>query len=214
MHSETKNQEEIKESAHKLQKEGNYREAINKYLVALEHEPESEFILFQLALLSYDVEDVVNTIKYSDALIEKGRATHLIWFVKGASLLKLNNIDEAVNCLEVALKLQPDFYPARVDLTSALLKHANNNNQVHKVCESSLLGFHDHIENNRFIRLNNGKIEIAVFKLKHDLEQAIYLEKNNIASATSKIINKQISGILGNKNRTDGDSVFCLKKSI
>jgi tetratricopeptide (TPR) repeat protein len=212
MHSDTKNQEEIRESAQKLQKEGNYREAINKYLAALEHEPESEFILSQLALLSYDIEDAVNTIKYSDALIEKGCATHLIWFVKGASLLKLNNIDDAVNCLEAALKLSPDFYPARVDLTSALLKHANNINQVRKVCESSLLGFHDHIEKNRFIKINNGKIEVAVFKLKHDLEQSIYLEENNIDSATSKVIYKQISGILGNKSRTNVDAVFLSEK--
>jgi hypothetical protein len=51
MHSDTKNQEEIRESAQKLQKEGNYREAINKYLAALEHEPESEFILSLLDLL-------------------------------------------------------------------------------------------------------------------------------------------------------------------
>jgi len=189
------------EFAQHLQGSGKFNEAINEYLIGLTNEPTSIFILIQLASLSHDIGDFSQSLNYCDKAIDLGCESHIVWYVKGAVHLKFNEIEKALNCLHKALKLSPNFYPARVDITFALLKSVKEPKEFHKVSESSYLGFNVFLNNNQYKDIIDGKIQIPIFRLKHDLEQAKYLEKINLGTANSKILIKQVSGVLGSKSR-------------
>ncbi len=201
------NYDESIEQAQLFQKTGNFHEAINEYLKALKEKPESVFILMQLALLSYDVKDFDKSIEYIDKAIGFGCDSHLIWYIKGAIYLEFNKIDDALVYLERALNLSPDFYPAIVDMTSGLLKLSNDQLKIQKACEYSSLSLKVHLDNDLSIKVIDEKIKIPLYRIKHDLEQAKYLKEIGLESATSKVLIKQIAGILGNQRHTSDGSV-------
>ena len=64
-----------------------------------------------------------------------------------------------------------------------------------------------HYDNDLSIKVIDEKIKIPIYRLKHDVEQARYLKKIGLESATSKIFIKQIAGILGNQRHTSDGSV-------
>ena len=187
-----------------LQQNGKFHEAINEYSFALKKEPNSVFVLTQLALLTYETKDFTKSLEYSNKAIKFGCNSHLIWYLKGAIHLKFNETEVAVTYFEKALTLLPDFYPAIVDMTSCLLKNSNDQPRIQKACEFSYLGLKTHLDKDLSIKVIDGKIQIPMFRLKHDLEQARYLKKIELESATSKILVKQVAGILG--KQTHGSS--------
>ena len=63
----------------------------------------------QLALLTYDIKNLVKSLEYSDKAIEYGCDSHLIWHIKGAIYLEFSKIETALVCLERALKLHQIF---------------------------------------------------------------------------------------------------------
>jgi tetratricopeptide (TPR) repeat protein len=201
------NYDESIDQAQLFQKNGNFHGAINEYLKALKEKPESVFILMQLALLSYDVKDFEKSIEYIDKAIGFGCDSHLIWYIKGAIYLEFNKIDDALVYLERALNLSPDFYPALVDMTSGLLKLSNDQLKIQKACEYSSLSLKVHLDNDLSIKVIDKKIKIPLYRIKHDLEQAKYLKKIGLESAASKILIKQLAGILGNRSHTSDESV-------
>ena len=202
-----RNYDEALEQAQSLQKNGKFHEAINEYLNALKEEPKSVYILMQLALLTYDIKNLVKSLEYSDKAIEYGCDSHLIWYIKGRIHLEFNKIEEALIYLERALNLSPDFYPALVDMTSGLLKLSNDQLKIQKACEYSSLSLKVHLDNDLSIKVIDEKIKIPLYRIKHDLEQAKYLKKIGLESATSKILIKQLAGILGNRSHTSDGSV-------
>jgi len=202
-----RNSDQTLELAQLLQKNGKLHESINEYLNALYEEPKSIYILMQLALLNYDIKNLVKSLEYSDKAIEYGCDLHLIWYIKGAIHLEFNRTEEALIYLERALNLSPDFYPAIVDMTSGLLKNSNDQHKIQKTCEYSSLSLKTHHDNDLSIKVIDGKLKIPTYRLKHDVEQARYLKKIGLESATSKIFIKQIAGILGNQRRTSDGAV-------
>ena len=202
-----RNYDEALEQAQSLQKNGKFHEAINEYLNALKEEPKSVYILMQLALLTYDIKNLVKSLEYSDKAIEYGCDSHLIWYIKGRIHLEFNKIEEALIYLERALNLSPDFYPALVDMTSGLLKLSNDQLKIQKACEYSSLSLKVHLDNDLSIKVIDEKIKIPLYRIKHDLEQAKYIKKIGLESAKSKILIKQIAGILGNRSHTSDGSV-------
>jgi tetratricopeptide (TPR) repeat protein len=192
-----KNFDERIKHGQSLQQTGKFHEAIYEYSYALKEEPNSVFILMQLALLTYDTKDFTKSLEFSNKAIEFGCDSHLIWYIKGAIHLECNEIEEALTYLGRALIVSPDFYPAIVDMTSGLLKNSNDQHKIQKACESSTLGLKVHLDKDLSIKVIDGKIQIPMFRLKHDLEQARYLKKIDLESATSKILVKQVAGILG-----------------
>jgi tetratricopeptide (TPR) repeat protein len=198
----------ILELAKQMHQNGKFIEAIDEYLIALEKDNNSIYILTQLAFLSYEVSNFAKVLEYCNKAIELNCDSHLIWFTKGSALLKLNKIDIALNCFDKVIKLCPDFYPARVNIFSALLKNANTQHEISTVVEASNLCLKLFIESDQLIKVIDNKFKVPLYRLKHDLEQAKYLAKVNLNSNISNLIIKQLSGILGNQSRVQGGVVY------
>lgn len=88
-----------------LHDEGKYQEAIKLYKQALELEPKSSLVNYELALSYMYSRDYENSLKYSDKVIKLKKENLMDAYVtKGSSLDYLGRVDESIKVFEKGIK--------------------------------------------------------------------------------------------------------------
>jgi tetratricopeptide (TPR) repeat protein len=98
---------------------GDYAEAEELFLAALELEPDNQDALYNLAILYSHTERVQQSLSYFERLEALGAAYAEVYLNYGVELLKAGRLQEAESRAAKALELEPDFQPA-ADLAAAI----------------------------------------------------------------------------------------------
>jgi len=85
-------------------------------------DPKNEAALIELARYFGENKDYERALLYADRALEINSASAVSWSSKGYSLLKLKRLPEALQALETAVRLQPDFSNAWINLGEAYLR--------------------------------------------------------------------------------------------
>lgn len=102
-------------------KTGKLAEAESALKTAERLAPDNNGVLLGLAWLYGNRGDNQRALAYSERLLAADGSSVHGWSGKGHALMRLNRHDEAVQALETAVRLQPDFANAWINLGQALL---------------------------------------------------------------------------------------------
>ncbi len=99
------------ESGIELHNQGHYKEAIAMYKRALEIEPKSSLVNYEISFSYFELGEYEKAIEYSDKVL-KNKAEHMIYayITKGSSLDLLGKTKESIKLFEKAIKTQENHY--------------------------------------------------------------------------------------------------------
>ena len=95
-----------------LHDEGKFKEAIEKYNEALQHEPKSMQAIYESSLSYLALQDFKNAVKYSTIVIKSNdkQLSSGAYAVKSEALVEMDRTDEAIKLLQDGLKENGDEY--------------------------------------------------------------------------------------------------------
>jgi len=114
-----------------LIKIGKFTEAENALKAAERLAPDNNGALMGLASVYGNLGDNQRALAYCERLLAADGSSIHAWSGKGYALIRLNRYDEAVQALETAIRLQPDFANAWINLGHALLMQKQLGKSIH-----------------------------------------------------------------------------------
>ena len=104
--------EELIQEGVELHDEGEYEEAIDRYLEVLDMDSTSMLAIYELSLSYLALKDFENAVEYSTRVIDSGHeqlATGA-YAVKSEALAELDQVDDAIELLSEGLKIHGEGY--------------------------------------------------------------------------------------------------------
>lgn len=112
-------------------KTGNWAEGESALKTAERLAPDNNGVLLGLSWLYGNRGDNQRALAYCERLLAADGSSVHGWSGKGHALMRLNRHDEAVQALETAVRLQPDFANAWINLGQALLMQKQLGKAIH-----------------------------------------------------------------------------------
>jgi tetratricopeptide (TPR) repeat protein len=157
-----------------LQLMGRQTEAVASYGQALAAQPDHPVVLCNLSSA------LVELARYDEALACAERATRAhpghaqAWVERGNALKLLDRTADAVASFEQALKIEPGMVQARTNLAATVLHDSVDTPRVIEAGRQSLVAFLQ--SSYHAPRLQQTGLVFSAFKLRHDLQQARWLQ--------------------------------------
>ncbi|WP_382158835.1 tetratricopeptide repeat protein [Hydrogenophaga sp. ANAO-22] len=162
-----------------LQRLGRQPEALSSYERALAVEPDNPVVLCNLS-------NALNELaRYDEALARAERATEAhpkhaqAWVERGNALKQLGRIPEAVASCEKAIALDPAMVQAHTNLAATVLSDSVDTPRVIAAGRRSLEVFLQSVY--RAPALRHAGLALSAFRLKHDVQQAQWLQAHGHA---------------------------------
>ncbi|MBT9464981.1 tetratricopeptide repeat protein [Hydrogenophaga sp.] len=159
-----------------LQLLGRQTDALASYEQALAVEPDNPVVLCNFSNALGEL------ARYEEALASAERATRAhpahaqAWVERGGALKLLDRTDEAVASFERALALQPDMVQAHTSLAATVLSDSVDTPRVIETGRRSLAVYLQTTWQSP--RLRHTGVSFSTFKLKHDVQQARWLQQH------------------------------------
>lgn len=163
-----------------LQRLGRRQDALDSYDLAIAAEPDNPVVLCNLS-------NVLNELgRYEDALARAERAVHAhprhaqAWVERGSALKRLNRTAEAVGSFEKALALEPGLVSAHTSLAATALSDSVAGTP--RVIEAGRKSLAAYLQATFMApALRRTGLSLSTFRLKHDVQQAVWLQQHGHA---------------------------------
>jgi tetratricopeptide (TPR) repeat protein len=120
-------------------KTGKYAEAESALKTAERLAPDNNGVLIGLSWLYGNLGDNQRALAYCERVLAADGGLVQAWSGKGYALMRLKRYDEAVQALETAVRLQPDFANAWINLGQALLMQKQLGKAIHALERATTL---------------------------------------------------------------------------
>ena len=152
---------------------GQFKEALQCFELLLKHYEGDEVFYNNIATTYADLENHLNAIHFYDLALTHNPSYVLSLNGKGISLRELGKLEEAIKCFRSALKLDKNSFISQSNLAGALIASPCSDDE--KIRQGKI-ALKIYLEDQKSFSDKS----FPVFALKHHIEQAQYLLKNQI----------------------------------
>jgi len=184
--------------ANVLQALGRAEEALAQYDQALALSPQHPVLWTNRARALQDLKRHGEALASCDQALASKPGHTQAWIEKGNTLRALGQGGNARDAYNQALRTNPDHHVALASLAALALSEGANEATI---LEQSARSLQQHLANTHGQRWHTGQVvPVAAFKLRHDLQQALYLAEHGIAVPGLRAFTETAQRLLATEN--------------